>query len=296
MLYSDPLISIIIPTYNRCKKLKIAIESIRNQTFDKWEAIIVDNNSSDGTKELIKSIEDSRFKFFEIDNSGIIAKSRNLGIDKSIGKYIAFLDSDDWWDPSKLQNVYTVISKGFKFVYHDHTIVNSKKFLKKKKFISRDLDKNNPYEDLILKGPCFANSSVVLDKGILLSLGKLNENHEMISWEDFDLWLRYFKKEKNFFYIKKSLCSIIIDENNNLTALKKIKNIFNFKKTYLDPQNKKFPNWCYVELFKNSFFTKDFSESIKYFSKIKFNLLNYKTKFKLISLFIFIKLRVSKKN
>ncbi len=296
MLYSDPLISIIIPTYNRCKKLKIAIESVRNQTFDKWEAIIVDNNSNDGTKELIKNIEDSRFKFFEINNSGIIAKSRNLGIDKSIGKYIAFLDSDDWWDPSKLQNVYIAISKGFKFVYHDHTIVNSKKFLKKKKFISRDLDKNNPYQDLILKGPCFANSSVVLDKGILLSLGKLNENYEMISWEDFDLWLRYFKKEKNFFYIKKSLSSIIIDENNNLTALKKIKNIFSFKKTYLDPQNQKFPNWCYVELFKNSFFTKDFSDSIKYFSKIKLNLLNYKTKLKLISLFVFIKLRVLKKN
>ena len=114
-----PLITIIIPSYKRFHKIKKALSSIQTQSFQDWELIVVDNNSKDGTKELVSSLNDDRIKFFEINNNGFISKSRNLGIEKSNGKYLAFLDSDDWWTTNKLQIVEKYINKGYKFLYHD---------------------------------------------------------------------------------------------------------------------------------------------------------------------------------
>ena len=90
-----PLVSIVIPTYNHGNYIGKAIKSLINQTYQNWEAIIIDNQSSDQTYEEIKNYSDSRIKYFEINNNGVIAKSRNYGISISKGDWIAFLDSDD---------------------------------------------------------------------------------------------------------------------------------------------------------------------------------------------------------
>ena len=78
----NPLVSIIIPTYKRRHKINKAINSLIKQTFLNWEAIVIDNNSNDGTKELIHSYKDDRIKFFQINNKGVISISRNYGINK----------------------------------------------------------------------------------------------------------------------------------------------------------------------------------------------------------------------
>ena len=111
--------SIIIPTYNREKKVLKAINSVISQTFENWELIIVDNNSNDLTKKKIYSINNRKIFFYQINNNGIIALSRNYGISKSTGKYLCFLDSDDWWTPNKLEITKEYIDKGYKFLYHD---------------------------------------------------------------------------------------------------------------------------------------------------------------------------------
>ena len=72
------VVSIIIPTYKRVKKLKRAIDSVLNQTFINWEIIIIDNHSDDGTKELIDNYKNPKIKILLIRNNGNIAKSRNL--------------------------------------------------------------------------------------------------------------------------------------------------------------------------------------------------------------------------
>ena len=223
----NPLISVIIPTFKRLDKLKNAIKSIQSQSFKNWETIIIDNHSDDGTKEFVKSLKDKRFKFYLIHNDGVISKSRNLGIQKSNGKYLAFLDSDDWWSPDKLNHISDAITQGYKFIYHDHYIIKSKSFLKKSKFFSRSLNKENPYADLKLNGPCFATSSVVLEKNSLLSIDNFNEKKDFISWEDFDAWLRFLFKIQSIIHIKKFLSFIKIDSNNNC-YIKKIENIMNF--------------------------------------------------------------------
>ena len=156
-----PLITIVIPTYNRCEKIKKALSSVKAQTFQNWEAIIVDNNSNDGTKEFILNLNDKRFKFYEINNNGIISKSRNYAIKLSNAEYIAFLDSDDWWSVNKLSLIKDYILKRYKFIYHNHWIYKKNSLFKKRKFISRKFS-NNIYEDLLMSGPNFATSSVVI--------------------------------------------------------------------------------------------------------------------------------------
>ena len=99
----NPQVSIIIPTYNRAKDLKRALQSVFDQTFTDWEIVVVDNHSMDDTDSLIKSFNEPKIRLFKIHNEGVIAASRNLGLRHSLGEYIAFLDSDDWWLPKKLE-------------------------------------------------------------------------------------------------------------------------------------------------------------------------------------------------
>lgn len=96
------MISVIIPTYNREKTIKRAIESVLQQTYKDIEVIVVDDGSVDNTKEVVKSIDDERVKYYYQDNQGACA-ARNKGVDLASGDYIAFQDSDDYWNPQKLE-------------------------------------------------------------------------------------------------------------------------------------------------------------------------------------------------
>ena len=114
-----PNISVIIPTYNRVSLLKKAIYSVLTQTYKDFEIIIIDNYSTDGTLKYLQQLNDKRVNFYQVRNNRIIAKSRNFGISKSLGKYIAFLDDDDWWDKNKLLESNLKLNEGFDLVYHN---------------------------------------------------------------------------------------------------------------------------------------------------------------------------------
>ena len=96
------LVSVIIPTYNRANLIKRSVESVLNQTYKNLELIIVDDGSTDNTKEVIDSINDDRIVYIKQENQGACA-ARNKGIDAAKGKYIAFHDSDDVWHLNKLE-------------------------------------------------------------------------------------------------------------------------------------------------------------------------------------------------
>jgi glycosyltransferase involved in cell wall biosynthesis len=101
-MQESALISVIIPTYNRAHLIGETIQSVIDQSFKNWELIIVDDGSTDDTKNRISEYNDGRIKYFMIEHSGIIAKVRNAGMRIARGDYIAFLDSDDLWEPFKL--------------------------------------------------------------------------------------------------------------------------------------------------------------------------------------------------
>ena len=194
-------ISILLPTYNQCNLLKKSIKSVIKQTFKNWELIVIDNKSIDGTKKFVKKISktDKRIKYFSISNKGILAKSRNLGIRKSKGQWIAFIDSDDIWHKDKLLKCYNCASEtNADFIYHPvfsiNEIVNSKKIISdKNRVIQQPI-----YKDLILNGNSIAQSSAMVKKKILKKIGGISENFEVYSWEDFDTWIRCSLVTDNF--------------------------------------------------------------------------------------------------
>ena len=83
------------------------------------EILIVDNHSTDNTDSVVKSFDDPRVQFFRNHNEGVVAVSRNFGLKHAVGEYIAFLDSDDWWHPQKLEVSLKYLERGADVVYHD---------------------------------------------------------------------------------------------------------------------------------------------------------------------------------
>ena len=103
-------ISIIVPIYNASKYLKKCLDSLVNQTKKELEFILINDGSTDDSESIIKSYNDSRIKYFKRSNHGI-GKTRNFGINKSTGKYIMFLDSDDYLEENACEVLYEKIDK-----------------------------------------------------------------------------------------------------------------------------------------------------------------------------------------
>ena len=104
-----PTVSVIIPTHNRLQMLKRAIRSVLTQTYEHFELIVVDDNSTDDTEAVVASFEDNRLRYFKHDVNKGASAARNTGIKHANGEYIAFLDDDDEWLPTKLEKQVHVI-------------------------------------------------------------------------------------------------------------------------------------------------------------------------------------------
>ena len=211
-----PLVSIVIPTYNHAKFISKALKSVIDQTYKNWEAIIIDNESVDETYKLINNFNDSRIKYFKISNDGVIAKSRNLGINEAKGEWIAFLDSDDWWTKDKLEVCLSKIAKNVDFIHHaTEYVIKSKSFLKKKIIKGREFKKpilNDLLIGTITKGSQISNSSVIVRKNTLIKIGGLNENKILVGSDDYDTWLRIAQITDQFLYVNKKLSYVLFHD------------------------------------------------------------------------------------
>ena len=100
---SDIKISVIIPTYNRGNIIENSIISVLNQTYTNLEVLIIDDGSTDNTKEIIDKFDDNRIKYIKLKNNYGGSNARNIGIKSATGKFISFQDSDDIFYPKKLE-------------------------------------------------------------------------------------------------------------------------------------------------------------------------------------------------
>jgi glycosyltransferase involved in cell wall biosynthesis len=196
-----PVFSIILPCWNSINFIEKCIDSIKKQTFQNFEVIVIDNSSHDGTLEKINQIKDKRFKIYSINNEGILARSRNLGIKKSNGEWIAFLDSDDWWTEDKLEVCFKYTINEVDFIYHDLEIKSSQtQYFRRRKNKSRQL-KKPVLIDLLVNGNAISNSSAVVRKKFLDKIGGIDENKDLPAAEDFNAWLRIAKITDQFIYL-----------------------------------------------------------------------------------------------
>lgn len=266
---NTPLISIIIPTYNRSFLLDRAIKSIINQTYQNWEIIIIDNNSTDDTDLVLEKYKEEKIVVKKINNEGIIAKSRNLGIKFAKGKYIAFLDSDDWWENKKIQVCMQMFeNSNIDLIYHNCFISGKNK---KKRSNCRKLNFNH-YEDLVVNGNTIITSSVILNiKNITENLF-FSEEIKKTGWEDYDLWLRLAKLGCKFSFIKKCLGNYHFGDDNFDNPKKILENIDSmyesiFKKYLLDYPARQIW-WTNYTKGIAYFNLNDKNQSYTYFSKV----------------------------
>lgn len=200
-----PLVSVVIPTYNHACFLGRALQSVLNQTYTNWEAIVIDNHSTDNTHEVMASFTDSRITYLKINNNGVIAVSRNAGIRAAKGEWIAFLDSDDWWTIDKLQVCLDCINDQVDLIYHDLETVSEELRLFRPKVIKSWQVKIPMLIDLMAKGNAIATSSVLVRKKLLKQLNGMSESPYMVGSEDYNTWLRIAQLTDGFRYISKRL-------------------------------------------------------------------------------------------
>jgi len=213
MKKNNPIVSVIIPTYNRANLLSRTVRSALNQTLQDFELIIIDDGSIDNTEEVVKNFQgkDQRVKYIKHEKNKGGGVARNTGLKNAKGKYIAFLDSDDeWWFPEKLEKCYSLAGKKNDFVFHQCI-----KYLPRgKKIIPlKGIKKGkNVLEYLFLDKGEFQTSTFFIKKSILEN-NNIFFDEKLKKHQDWDLAIR-LKKIVDFYFIKEPL-SIWHDKDIN---------------------------------------------------------------------------------
>lgn len=123
----DDLVSIIMPSYNTADYILKSIESVLMQTYTNWELLIVDDCSSDNTREILDGISDERIKVYYNEQNSGAALSRNKALREAKGKWIAFLDSDDLWTSDKLEKQISFMKNNdYHFSYTEYAQIDEK--------------------------------------------------------------------------------------------------------------------------------------------------------------------------
>lgn len=189
-----PLISIIIPLYNKEATILSTLDSVFEQTFGAFEVIIVDDGSTDNGFELVSAIEDSRFTILQTENRGV-SHARNYGVSHAKTDYVAFLDADDYWYPNHLQNLSLMIDKfpQGKWFASAYEIKHNKRFClpMRSPLMAHGDDWMGEVDDFFANSmqDCLAwTSAVCMKKSFFEELGGFDL--ALRNMEDTDLWVR----------------------------------------------------------------------------------------------------------
>jgi glycosyltransferase involved in cell wall biosynthesis len=182
-----PKVSVIIPCYNQGHYLRGALASVLAQTFDAWEAIVVDDGSIDDTGAVATSFADPRIRYIYQENQGLCA-ARNTGIRLARGEYLSFLDADDEWGPAFLARCVGVLERdsSLGFVYTRHRIMDAMGIDLPR--VGGEVVTPGRFRHRIVEGGFFSCNAVLLCRDALQNVGDFDT--DLTSLEDWDLWLR----------------------------------------------------------------------------------------------------------
>ena len=206
-------ISIIVPIYNAEKYLNKCIDSLVNQTKKELEFILVNDGSTDSSEDIIKSYKDKRIKYFKNKNQGI-GKTRNFGIDKATGKYLMFLDSDDYLDINACEKLYNkaIKEKSDLVVFDFYRVEETLKEVTINNFKSSSLKENpNLLLDINL-GPCNK-----LIKRELIDKNNTRFNEEL-KYEDTPFVTEIIKNANKISKLNEYLHYYVIHSNSETTV------------------------------------------------------------------------------
>lgn len=194
---NKPLFSVVIPLYNKAKYIQKTVQCVLEQTEQNFEIIVVDDGSSDEGVELVQSIHDDRIRVLRKENGGV-STARNMGIRESKGKYITFLDADDYWTNDFLSTVNElfihfpeakVACPSYQMIYGDRAVTPVWK--------SVSLTEVSLVEDIfeMATASCWimTSSCVAVEAEALTQMDYWFPENERV-YEDFDLWIRLGEK------------------------------------------------------------------------------------------------------
>lgn len=219
-MQNEDLISVIMPAYNAGKYIRESIESVLHQTYQNWELIIVDDGSTDNTRDVIECFvkDTKRIRCIEQQN-GKQGKARNAGIKNANGKLIAFLDADDLWYPNKLERQLSLLKKmNVDVIFSCADQINSKG------------EKTGCWEPSETCELFFGDDglayffrrnivnifTVLAKRDAIEKAGRFNEEPEIQNIEDYDLWLRMLQNECKFMLMNEILGAYRLHETQTL--------------------------------------------------------------------------------
>lgn len=185
-MISEGLVSVVINCRNSEQFLSPCINSVLNQEYSCFEILLIDNDSTDGTKEIIDSFSDQRIKYYYLDKPLTLGSARNFAIEKAKGDYIAFIDSDDLWTKDKLEKIISKFSKNVGLIYSDVLYFNEKKSFNLYSY--RNVYKGKIFNDLLYDYNLCISSCVVSRE--VIEKNKIKFDKSLKVCEDLDFFLK----------------------------------------------------------------------------------------------------------
>ncbi|MFA5995936.1 MAG: glycosyltransferase family 2 protein [Patescibacteria group bacterium] len=185
-----PHLSVIIPTWNRAHTISQAIQSVLNQTYTNLEVLVCDDGSTDNTETIVKALAetDSRIYWLPGKHSGKPAIVRNCGLKFSTSPWVAFLDSDDYWLPKKIEQQFFLLER-----FHCRAACTNALSVKPKEQIERvffrELKEKITFQDLLIGNGVICSSALV-HRSVFETIGLFPEVDALGTLEDYAFWLR----------------------------------------------------------------------------------------------------------
>lgn len=267
MAINNISVSVIMPAYNASNYIVEAIASVVAQTYSDWELIIVDDGSTDNTAQKAHSWleQDSRIQYYYQEN-GKQGKARNLGISKSKGEYIAFLDADDIWMPEKLEiQIQEIKENNVDLVFSDSYVFNNDNVSDRSRKMNtmHQIFKEEEALKLFLEGNRIPMLTVFVKKEKIIFVNGFTEKKEIPAAEDYHLWLKLIMSGCCFYGSDKILASYRVHSESSTSkdkwASKQIPDVFyDLIQLYPVYQNqiRKELKLKFIYIYKNNLFTK----------------------------------------
>lgn len=177
----------------------------------------MNNYSTDATEQVVEGFNDSRIRLINFSNNGVIAASRNRGIELAAGEYVAFLDSDDLWEPEKLERCINILeAQNLDWVCHGESWFGEG--IDKTKSVFYGPGERASFDALLYRGNCISTSAVLVKRSCLLEVSGFSEAEEFVTAEDYHLWLRLVQNEMKLGFINEILGAYRIHANGQSRA------------------------------------------------------------------------------
>jgi glycosyltransferase involved in cell wall biosynthesis len=186
-----PLVSVILPAFDRLAHLRAAIDSVRAQTLRDWELIVADDGSGEQTRAYLRQLGDARMRVLYLAHSGNPSRVRNAAIGGAAGRFLAFIDSDDLWSPAKLERQLAIMARtpARRWSYSQVSRIDDRGNEASSKGIATwRAFEGDIVEPLLRIDALVATPAVVAERALVLTAGVFDEQQRF--GEDYDLWLR----------------------------------------------------------------------------------------------------------